>query len=344
VLHGDDFSVVHFGGEQFTVDGAILHMFERLLFPCLVSIVFLQGSTCRQVSAQANSDNSKKFAASLLEGLLHNNRSLLAFDVAITMEAMEMRPGGLIRIEKTVSRYVQDMSNRQLVAHRKVFDRLNPSEAMDATAVLNAFCFESESKPIAVLNDFGRRKMPRISLARFREIARAPRFVTVGFKGFPHYHPKLPGKDSYWESLTIPSDNLSAVRLNDKAAKVLLVVKSKGKEVRRTEWVFDLRALVPRQRKTFYTHTETLKRHLEQVEFYEWEYKDGVSVPVKIRRQHQQFAVDEETGKAVPYTQFQEAELKWSKLNRDPEEDLLASLAAMNSGGAIKQWIEAIKE
>lgn len=297
----------------------------------------------RPVLADEESDRSSRLAASLIDGALHNNRSLSSFDVLIKMEKMVMPPNGHVSVVNTTSRYMQDDNGRQLIAHWKVFDKLNKDEAKNTQATLTAFFYENEKNRIVFFNDFGKRTMPTDSLDRFRDISLAPRFSTVGFVGFPHRHSRLTEKDPYWESITIPSEHTTAKNISDQSASVSSIVIKNGEEVRRTEWTFDLIIMMPTQRKTFYTHSVTGKRLPEQSEQYQWENKSGVNVPIKIRREVRQIAKDEETGRQVPYSEFYDTTLVWNMAN-ESQGEIGSLLSSLNSPQAIRDWIREGEE
>ncbi len=277
-------------------------------------------ASAQDASTEEAKTGDVNLAASLLDGLLQNNRAISSFDVTFDADFMVHRPGEKLTTSHLKVRYCQREVDQGLFVRSRTADQFDPDQEVHSINTLAAFYLNS--KPNATSIDAtGKNVLKFQSTATRNQRIGIPAFHSIGFLTFPHVEPFLPRDDPHWTSLTIPNDDITAFVQGPRRAKVVEKRRSGDKVNGISIWIFDLETLLPDQR-TYYYFDLAGEPKLKEVEDYTWKAFAGVNVPVRIRAEVKQIAIDKDSGEHLPYSEIYNCRFDWNSVNAEISKEL----------------------
>lgn len=284
----------------------------------ILVVLFWNAFALVGVTQQNATVGSADFASSLISAVIHNNQEIREFDVTFETEQMVMRADGTLSVHSIKARVASsnEKKSKMLFARVSELDVIDDSDEGVTTHDAKAFFIGPEDQ-LYQIGAYGRRTItyPNVFVRNAR--IGLPSFETVGFIMFPCFPPLLADMDSDWKSISIPNEDCKATVTQDGKGRVLQVHSKNQQVTGRTVWVFDLKKLVPLQRSMYYVKKASGKLALKEIEDYEWDSIGGVHVPISIRCEVKQNAIDDATGRTIEYSEIYTSKFKWRTINKE---------------------------
>lgn len=284
----------------------------------ILVILFWNAFALVGVTQQNATVGSAEFASSLVSAAIHNNQEIREFDVTFETEQMVMGADGNLSVHRIKARVASsnEKKSKMLFARVSELDVIDDSDEGVTMHDATAFFIGPENQ-LYQIDAYGRRIItsPNVFVRNAR--IGLPSFETVGFITFPCFSPLLADMDAYWKSIAIPSENCKAIVTQDGKGRIVQVHSQDEQVTGRTVWVFDLSKLVPLQRSMYYVKKTSGKLALKEIEDYEWDSIGGIYVPISIRCEVRQNAIDDATGRAIEYSEIYTSKFKWRTINNE---------------------------
>jgi hypothetical protein len=285
--------------------------------------------TSRDENAVFDSD----YAASLLEALLLNNRSIDRYDVLFTREVLSVDPAGAVSEFKTKYRICRDRYKRTWLATCALQSDTwkGDTEPVSSKRVIGLLVTSDGHAYVRDLN--GIREVPETDVERMPALTECPSFLTLGLEAFPDTHTVDSSADGYWNRVFQGRIGLSSDPGIDGQVIVRLTVPNKDSDPVDYKWIFDAATMLPRVREAAVVLRRSGKRLVKERDNLQWTEISGVNVPLSIHRSTLRTSVAAD-GSRVSFEITDDTEFEWNQVGSELNDTLftLAHFRSINPG------------
>lgn len=282
--------------------------------------------------------DSGRFAASLLEGLISNNKLIDSFSVAYTREYSVLPPARMELYQERV-RCIRDRDRgRVLLGRSLIIDAMDEKSEIQSRNYTYVVQFGGEGRGV-LIDGVGKRELripPQVPASRAIAM---PSFHSVGMIAFPDGGTLFGPDHAIWLEQSIEQEMLTSKLIDNRHASVTHVYEQDGTETVTHSWIFDLESLCPTQHRGFYFDSSSQRRVLKEEERYRWENIGGVNVPVSIWHEDRQKGRTPDTKEPFDYQETTDTKLHWESVGGELEE-AATSLEQFDTVDSVTTWIQ----
>ncbi len=289
--------------------------------PCLTLLVLsvllvppLTGQESDRSRLDEETSSGPDYAASLLQALVLNNRSIDRYDVLCTREILTVNPDGEVSSFKSRLRLVHDRESKNWleVCAVQMDDWTNDDEPKTSKRVFALLIAKGEKAYVRDVR--GIREVSGSKLLKDPRKVGWPTFLTLGLERFPDTITDESSSNLFWERTLLGKRGLSSTMMPNGEITVKLAVDHVDQDSVDYRWVFDQSTMVPRIREVAVRLRDSGKRLVKERSRIEWEEMSGLYVPTSIRRSMLRRS---DGAGASTYETTDDTDFEWKELGSD---------------------------
>ncbi len=297
----------------------------RVLLFAVVLLFWASGSLLQSQEPDRQQEDEmfgSEQAASLLQALLLNNRSIDRYDVLFTREVLAVKPSGEVNSYKSRCRLCRDRESKSWLATcaMQTDDWTENDEPLSSKRVFGLLV-TPEGKAY-LRNPDGIREIPKVNVPRAPKYVGWPALFTLGLEAFPDTQTVESSNNLFWERVILGRRGLASAPTSSGEITVRLAVDHENSDSVEYAWTFDPSTMLPKSRDVAVRLRDSGKRVLKERDRIEWEEMSGVYVPKSIHRSVLRTFANGKNGGSESYETNDDTEFEWKEISADLDESL----------------------